>query len=89
MPFKKGEGGRPKGIPNKATREIKEIARALLEDPTYLKTLEERLSKGTAGAVEGILYYYAYGKPKEQLEHSGTVAVATTVIHEHVDSTKH
>jgi len=29
--YKKGEGGRPKGIPNKATRDIKEAYKQLIE----------------------------------------------------------
>lgn len=69
--FKKGEGGRPKGVPNKATREIKEVARGLLEAPEYLAALKRRLAKGTAGPVEVTLYHYGYGKPKETVAHEG------------------
>jgi hypothetical protein len=56
---------------NKGTREIKEAARALLEDPTYLTALQARLQAGTAGAVEPLLYHYAFGKPRETLKHEG------------------
>ena len=55
--------GRPKGVPNRNTREIKEAARVLLEDPRYLDALIVRLREGTAGAVEPLLYHYGYGKP--------------------------
>ena len=63
--FKRGAGGRPPGIPNKATKEIKAIARKLLEDPDYQAALKYRLRTGEAGAVEVALYHYAYGKPKD------------------------
>jgi hypothetical protein len=67
-------GGRQKGSPNKATREIREAARGLLEDPTYVQNLQARLNDGSAGAVESLLYHYAYGKPKETIEHQTPMA---------------
>ena len=76
-------GGRPKGVPNKATREIKDFARECLEDPTYIESLKRRLKSGKAPHMETLLAHYGYGKPKEQLEIEGTLSVATTVIHEH------
>lgn len=82
-PFKKGEGGRPKGIPNKASIEIKALAQQLLSDPDYLHALKWRLQHGEAGAVEPLLYHYAYCKPKE------TVAVEGPPIPLVVDLLKH
>lgn len=74
--LKRGGGtGRPKGVPNKATVEIKVLARRLLSDPEYQDALERRLRRGTAGAVEPLLYHYGYGKPKETVEHEGTISV--------------
>jgi hypothetical protein len=65
-------GGRAKGTPNKATVEVKEAARLLVDDPEYRKTLKERLLAGTAGpGVETMLWHYAYGKPKESVELTG------------------
>lgn len=58
-------GGRPKGVPNRATREIKDLSRRLLEDEDYQAALRRRLLRGNAGAVEPLLYHYAYGKPRE------------------------
>jgi hypothetical protein len=39
----------------------------LLTKPDYLTSLRERLKSGTAGRIEELLYYYAWGKPKEEL----------------------
>lgn len=67
-PFQKGEGGRPAGIPNKATREIRAMARSLVEDPEYVENLRIRLRSGKcAPAVECMLFHYAYGEPPKTL----------------------
>ena len=65
--------GRPKGAVNKVTREIKELSQSLLTDPAYVESLRRRLTSGKAPHMETLLHHYAYGKPKDQLEHSGTV----------------
>jgi hypothetical protein len=68
MGFHKGKpktGGRHAGTPNKATVEIKEFARSILEDPLYQKRLRGRISQGKAPQIEVLLFHYAYGKPKE------------------------
>jgi hypothetical protein len=64
-------GGRPKGLPNKVTREIKQAALALVSDPVYVANLQERLNTGKAPHMETLLHHYAYGKPTERHEHSG------------------
>ncbi len=71
MPFKKGEprpakAGRRKGTPNKVTVEIKQRARALLESPDYMDTLPARIL--TCPHLETLLYHYAYGKPKQEID---------------------
>ena len=72
MPFKKGQGGRPKGVPNKATRDVAAICRAMVEDPEYLKYLTHRIYTGQAPpGIEALVWHYAYGKPKERMEISG------------------
>ncbi len=60
--------GRPKGSQNKHTIEAKALARQLVSDPTYRQKLQARLRAGDAGAMEPMLWAYAFGKPKEQLE---------------------
>jgi hypothetical protein len=73
-PFPKGVRGGPgrsKGTPNKNTLEIREFAQKLLTDEAYVRALQVRLLRGTAGAVEPLLYHYAWGKPKETIALEG------------------
>ena len=65
--MKKGHG-RPKGVPNKATREAKVVCNALVDDPVYLKNLRRRMRHGTAGTIETLIWHYAKGKPTERIE---------------------
>lgn len=58
-------GGRKAGTTNKATVEIKEFARSILEDPLYQKRLRGRVGQGKAPQIEVLMFHYAYGKPKE------------------------
>jgi hypothetical protein len=68
MPFKKGEGGRPRGVQNKATVEIKEASRLFLSDVTGQAKLLEQYQKGELNpSILTLLHYYAYGKPKETM----------------------
>jgi hypothetical protein len=71
--FKKGEGGRPRGAANKASKEIKAAAQKLVEDREYLDSLTRRLRAGEASHMETLLFHYAYGKPKETTAHEGEV----------------
>jgi hypothetical protein len=63
-----GGPGRPKGVANKVTREIKDAARQLVEDPVYRRRLRARLRKGSAPHMETLLHHYAFGKPTEHVE---------------------
>ena len=58
-----GEGG-PKGVPNKATQEIKEFARNILISDSYRRSLVRRIEAGKAPQMEVLLHHYAFGKPK-------------------------
>jgi|SRR6185369_2351481 len=73
-PFKPGDGraGRRPGSLNKATIEVKEACREIVESPAYRRNLKLRAAKGELSPpVEVMLWAYAYGKPKEQIELSG------------------
>src|SRR5688572_10167667 len=66
-----GGPGRPKG-PSPVTVEAKAIARAMICDADYLKGLRTRLMEGSlVPAVQAMLWYYGFGKPKDTVEHSG------------------
>ena len=73
----KKTGGRIAGTPNRKTaadREyVRDFARSILERPDYVASLNERLLEGKAQHMEPILFHYAFGKPKESVEHAGTL----------------
>jgi len=74
MSFRPGKpktGGRMRGTPNKATRDIKEFARSVLESPNYRASLKKRLICGNAPKIEELLYHYAFGRPVERTEVTG------------------
>jgi hypothetical protein len=62
-PFVKGDphAGRPKGATNVASREIKDVARRILEDAAYQAGLVTRLRAGRTPHVEVLLFHYAFG----------------------------
>ena len=87
MAFKKGEGGRPKGVPNKSTGEIAARCKALIESPDYQADFRQRLAEGKLPpALEAMTWHYAYGKPVERHEIGGQdgAQIPITVIHKHV-----
>lgn len=67
----KKRAGRPLGAVSWQTKEIRGLSRAMLEDPVYRAGLKTRLDEGKAPHMETLLHHYAYGKPKERIEHSG------------------
>lgn len=78
-------GGRPKGSLNKATREIKDFARAIVEEPTYVASLTRRLVSGKAPHMEPLMFHYAYGKPKDTVDIPGLLNVAEAIARKCVD----
>jgi len=67
MPFAsehKKVGGRKAGTPNKLTGEAREVARRLLGDPEYQRSLQKRLNRGEAQRLELFFWQWAYGTPR-------------------------
>ena len=60
--------GRPKGLPNIATREHKAFCKEFLESPEYRKSAMARMLEGKAPHLESLALGYAYGQPKRELE---------------------
>ena len=79
MKRKKTPGsGRTAGTLNKATREVRELSQKLVTDPAYQANLLERLREGRAGALEPVLWHYAFGKPRESVSLSAEQPVSVT-----------
>lgn len=60
--------GRPPGFSNKLTQEARDFAKGILDSEEYRASLMRRIKADSlAPAVECLLYYYRYGKPKETI----------------------
>jgi hypothetical protein len=69
MPFASGHkkvGGRKAGTQNKLTGDARELARRLLGDADYQRSLQRRLIRGQAPRIELHLWEMAFGKPKAE-----------------------
>ena len=76
-------GGRPKGVPNKVTTEIKDITRNIF-DAAYFASVKARLAEGKlAPAVECRLLGYAFGEPKQSIDLDANIRTVAKVVHEH------
>lgn len=72
-PFQKGRSGnprgRPKGSTNKVTHEVREMSRALIEDPAYwMKFLKAWRARKITPRTEEMVWAYAYGKPAQAVD---------------------
>jgi hypothetical protein len=76
--------GRPKGSQNKTTNEVRDAARAIVDDPEYREMLRVRVRVGMAPHMETLLWHYAYGKPKETVAVEGQLSIEK-IVREIVD----
>jgi hypothetical protein len=65
-------GGRTKGTPNRVTAEAREACAEIVDDRAYRSELLERARAGKlAPGVETMLWYYAKGRPREDIGVAG------------------
>jgi hypothetical protein len=77
--FKKGETGnrhgRPRGVANKVTRDVRALAQSLF-DPAYWKRTKAKIDGDNLHPMlEKTLLAYAFGEPKKTLKLEGEVGV--------------
>lgn len=65
--------GRPKGVPNKAGRELRELAQQYTEDAlaALVKIAKEGESEAARVSAATALLDRGYGRPTQAMEHSG------------------
>src|SRR4051794_37586393 len=62
-------GGRPKGTYlTPRTVKVRDVCRDICEDPEYAADLLVRARTRQLGAMEPVIWAYAYGKPKERVD---------------------
>lgn len=71
MPFKPGEGGRPKGAKNRATNEFKAFWQKFYASKAYRVSAQERILAGKAPHLESYTLNALYGRPVERHELTG------------------
>lgn len=73
--YKKGEAaGRPKGIPNKTTKAVKEMIQAIADDqmPKWLGWIDNIAAKDPEKAIKIVAELLEYISPKlQRTEHTG------------------
>lgn len=81
-----GSKGRPKGTPNKATREAREFCAGIVCDPEYQRRIKARALAGKLSPqMEALLWHYAHGKPTQLVQQVGDFQIRwadTTVARE-------
>jgi hypothetical protein len=84
QPGHKKHGGRRRGTPNRLTGEARDVARRLLGDEEYQRSLQQRLIRGEAPRIELHLWELAFarprGEPAEAAEAAGASAGLAQIL---------
>jgi hypothetical protein len=68
-------------LPNKATKDVKAICNALVDDPVYRAKLQADLRRRKLHpGIESMLWHYAKGKPKDTVQLEGEMGIDVTSI---------
>jgi len=69
-------GGRRKGVPNKATTVVRELARRLVQDPKYLREPSAATEAWRSGEHGPMLWNHAYGRPTEPRDTTNALPIS-------------
>ena len=83
----RGGPGRKKGVPNKATQDVREFAQKFIDDQEYRDSLKRRILRGDATHMETLIWHYRFGKPKDVLDVNLAELAPLRIVIE--DSTPH
>lgn len=86
MPYRKGQGGRPRGARNQATKELKDFWREFFESDAWRENAKYRMVQGKAPHLESYWLNKTFGRPTEHVELTGQDGGPVTVVHEHSDN---
>lgn len=72
--------GRVKGVPNKVTKEVRDLALNLVHNPGYqAKFARAFIARRINRKLEEMVWHYAFGKPKNDVNVSGQLTLAQLV----------
>lgn len=78
--------GRPKGLPNIATREMKQFIAEFVKSEAYRQNLKARIFMGEANHIELLMWHYLYGKPRETIRlETDRPPFQVIILDQHVD----
>jgi hypothetical protein len=76
-----GSPGRPKGRKDDKTLEGEQFARLIARSPQYRAELKKQADAGLLPpAMHALIWSYAYGKPKDSTEVSGSIDATVKVL---------